>query len=273
MLVSTSWLADHLVDPKVVILHVTDDRKDYEKRHIPGARFVPMDRLTYSDGKNGEMGMIEKDLPSLDKLQKLFSELGVSNDSHVIIYATNWFPNAARGYFTLDYLGHGDKTSLLDGGMEQWLNEKRPVDSVEPKITATDFTPHVHPEVLALLENVKKITADTSASVKTQIVDSRPHKRYTDGHLAGSVNLYWQDTLVSPKSPVFLPPEKLRQLLIDRGITPGKKVVTYCEVGLQASHGYFLAKYLGYDAAMYDGSIHEWDMINNLPLIKGEAKQ
>jgi len=273
MLVSTAWLAEHLHDSNVVILHVTDDRKDFEKRHIPGARFVPMDRLTYSDGASGTMGMIEKDLPSVDKLQKLFSELGVADGSHVILYATNWFPNAARGYFTLDYLGHGDKTSLLDGGMEQWLNEKRPVESGESKSTHTNFTPHVHPEVLALLEDVKKMTEEKTASGHALIVDSRPHKRYTDGHLTGAVSLYWKDTLVSEKSPLLLPPEKLRQMLTARGIAPGVKIVTYCEVGLQASHGYFLAKYLGYDAAMYDGSIHEWDMINNLPLAKGESKK
>ena len=52
----------------------------------------------------------------------------------------------------------------------------------------------------------------------------------------------------------------------------GKNVVTYCEVGIQASHGYFLAKYLGYDAAMYDGSYQEWSA-KNMPVVKGDAKR
>jgi thiosulfate/3-mercaptopyruvate sulfurtransferase len=71
---------------------------------------------------------------------------------------------------------------------------------------------------------------------------------------------------------VFQSPEKLRTLYASRGIVPGRKIVTYCEVGLQASHGYFLAKYLGYDAAMYDGSFQEWSA-KNLPLVKGDPKQ
>jgi 3-mercaptopyruvate sulfurtransferase SseA len=43
-------------------------------------------------------------------------------------------------------------------------------------------------------------------------------------------------------------------------------------VGIQASHGYFLAKYLGYDAAMYDGSYQEWSS-KNMPVVKGDAKR
>ena len=47
--------------------------------------------------------------------------------------------------------------------------------------------------------------------------------------------------------------------------------MTYCEIGLQASHDYFIAKYLGYDAAMFDGSTHQWSHMNNLPLVRGHV--
>jgi thiosulfate/3-mercaptopyruvate sulfurtransferase len=69
----------------------------------------------------------------------------------------------------------------------------------------------------------------------------------------------------------LLPPDKLKELFASHGIKPGQELVTYCEVGLQASHGYFIARYLGYDAAVYVGSIHQWDMVNHLPLIKGKS--
>jgi thiosulfate/3-mercaptopyruvate sulfurtransferase len=72
---------------------------------------------------------------------------------------------------------------------------------------------------------------------------------------------------------VFLSPEKLRALFKSRGVTPDHKVITYCEVGLQASHNYFVAKYLGYDAAMYDGSFYEWNDIEHLPLVKGASRR
>jgi thiosulfate/3-mercaptopyruvate sulfurtransferase len=266
MLVSTKWLTDHLNDPNVVVLHIADSQADYKRGHIPGARYLAMKQISNNAGD------LNAELPPVEELQKTFSELGIGDKTQVVLYATNWFPDAARGYYTLDYLGHGDKTALLDGGIEQWLAEDRPVSAEVAKFTAATFTPHVHENVRALLDEVKS-AADSKPGEETgQIVDSRPSRRYTAGHLSGATNVYWQDTLVSEENPVFQSPEKLRVLYASRGIVPGRKIVTYCEVGLQASHGYFLAKYLGYDAAMYDGSFQEWSA-KTLPLVKGDSKR
>src|SRR6266481_6232434 len=115
MLVSTKWLADHLKDPNVVVLHVADNVLDYKRGHIPGARFLSQSKFTEN------VGDLNTELPSPEKLQALFSEFGISDKTRVVIYATNWMPNAARAWFTLDYVGHGDRAALLDGGVEQWL--------------------------------------------------------------------------------------------------------------------------------------------------------
>jgi len=261
MVVSAQWLSEHLNDPKVIVLHVGDKRSEYESGHIPGARFLALE--DFIEGEDAE-------LPSTDKLKATFEKLGVTDESRVVIYTTAWYPMAGRAYYTLDYLGHGDRAALLDGGIDEWKAENRPLSKDEPKITNGSFTPHVHPEVRAMMEEVKKISAEPSKTAA--LVDSRPDKRYTDGHIAGATHVYWQETLVDPKSkPVFLPPEKLKELFAARGITPGEKLVTYCEIGLQASHDYFIAKYLGYDAAMFDGSIHQWSHMNNLPVVAGKS--
>ena len=261
MVVSTQWLSEHLKEPNVVVVHVAQKRSDYDAGHIPGARL-----LLFEDFMEDE----DAELPSLQKLKDTFEKLGVSNDSHVVVYTTAWYPLAGRAYYTLDYLGHGDHTSLLDGGIIQWKAEKRPLETTEAKVARASFTPHVHSEVRAMMDEVKKISADDGKS--GVLVDSRPEKRYTDGHIAGAVHLYWRETVVDEKEkPVFLPPEKLREMFAARGIKPGEKVVTYCEIGWQASHNYFVAKYLGYNAAMYDGSIHQWQHVNNLPVVPGKA--
>jgi thiosulfate/3-mercaptopyruvate sulfurtransferase len=261
MIVSAKWLSEHLTDPKVIVLHVGDKRSDYDSGHIPGARFLAL--RDFIEGEDAE-------LPANAKLKDTFEKLGVSDDSRVVIYTTAWYPMAGRAYYTLDYLGHGGQAALLDGGIDEWRTEKRPLSKDEPKVARGTFTSHVHPEARAMMEEVKKISEQPT---KTAIlVDSRPEKRYTDGHIAGAVHVYWQETLVDPKNnPVFLPPEKLKALFASRGITPGEKVVAYCEIGLQASHDYFIAKYLGYDAAMFDGSIHQWSHMNNLPVVEGKS--
>ena len=104
------------------------------------------------------------------------------------------------------------------------------------------------------------------------IVDARPSKRYRNGHLQGAESFYWENALVSEKEPLLKSPEQLRQLFTAAGVTNGKKAVSYCEVGLQASYIYLLARYLGFDAAMYDGSYSEWSDAKQ-PVVRGDSPQ
>ncbi len=250
LLVSTSWLADHLKDPDLVLLHVADTFADYKRGHIPGARYLATAKFIDNAGPLGS------ELPPVETLVKTFSELGISERSRVVIYATAWMPNAARAFFTLDYLGRGDRAALLDGGIEQWLAEDRPVTGTLPAFAATVFVPKLRPEVRASLEEVKAVVEAPQAAC--QVLDSRPERRYKAGHLSGANHVYWQETLVDEEHPVFQPVAKLEALLATRGLLPGRKVVTYCEVGLQAAHGYFLCRYLGYEATLFDGSFQAW---------------
>jgi thiosulfate/3-mercaptopyruvate sulfurtransferase len=265
MLVSTQWLSDHLKDPKVVVVEVADDRKEYDKGHIPGARFLATD--DYIVGHEGLM----TELPPPEKMKAAFEKLGISDDSRVIIYTPEWYPGAARAYFTFDYLGH-DATALLDGSIQQWRAENRPLSTETPAATKGRFTPHLRPGVKAMLDEVKTISQPSDDPNRAVLLDSRPQRRYDAGHIAGAAHIFWEETVVDPKRPVFLPAEKLQQLMTSRGVTPDHKVVTYCEVGLQASHNYFVAKYLGYkNEAMYDGSYYEWNQVEHLPVVKGEV--
>src|SRR5579864_2926884 len=116
MLVSTDWLASHLNDPKVVVLQVGRGHGEYAGGHIPGARFLSSDDFT-----TGHTGLIVE-LPPVDELKQTFEDLGVSDDTRVVLYTTEWYPIAARAFFTLDYLGH-ENTALLNGSLAQWKAE------------------------------------------------------------------------------------------------------------------------------------------------------
>ncbi len=263
LLASTAWLAEHLKDTDLVLVHVADTFADYRRGHIPGARFLATGKFIDNAGALGA------ELPAVEALAKTFTELGLGEKSRIVLYTTAWPPTAARAFYTLDYLGAGDRVALLDGGVEQWLAEDRPVTGSIPAFGPAPFVPRLRPGVRASLEEVRKGVEAPAAAGACQLVDSRPPKRYQAGHLGGAHPLYWQETLVSEERPTFLPPEKLRALLAARGVVPGRKVLTYCEVGLQASHGYFLFRYLGYDAAMYDGSYQEWSGAK-LPVAAGD---
>ena len=59
----------------------------------------------------------------------------------------------------------------------------------------------------------------------------------------------------------------LKLLLSDAGIKQGDQVVSYCHIGQQATLVYFVAKYLGYGARLYDGSFEDWSKRTELPVV------
>src|SRR3954468_14077334 len=99
MLVSTDWLAQHLSDPKVVILHASANRTVYDAGHIPGARFIALADFVVT--RNG----VPNELPPVADLKKPLEAVGISDDSRVILYGDTSVLPATRAFFTLDYLG------------------------------------------------------------------------------------------------------------------------------------------------------------------------
>ena len=263
LLVSTEWLAGHLNDPKLVIVHVGNPR-DYQAGHIPGARLLTMDRIAANTAPGTEL------LPD-QQLKSNLEALGISDDSRVVIYTPDWQPNATRLFFTLDYLGFSH-AAMLDGGYEAWLAEKHPTSTAEPAISPGKLTIHPRPELVVRMAEVEKLVgAHDSGSL---IVDSRPLRRYRAGHLPGARPMFWEMNLADSAAlaQMLKSPEELRKMYAAAGAAPGKKIVSYCEVGLQASYTYFIARYLGYDAAMYDGSWSEWSAARQ-PSVRGDNPQ
>jgi thiosulfate/3-mercaptopyruvate sulfurtransferase len=254
LLVTPTGLAASLGDPALVILHVGEDRSEYTQAHIPGARFVPY-RSASVEGAD-DLGA---ELPSPDALKELFESVGVSDTSRAVIYGHPVL--ASRLFFTLDAAGHS-RVTMLDGGLPAWQNEGRPVAQGEQSTPPRGrFTPRVNAGRLATADWIRTHAATIA------LVDVRPDPEFTGsdggmggahapGHIEGAAQLPW-NTLVGPDGR-FLPPEQLRVKLASAGVAPGKPVVSYCMIGMRASVVYFVARHLGLDARLYDGSIVDW---------------
>jgi len=253
MVVSTDWLSKHAGDAKVVVLHVAPNRTAYDAGHIPGARFVALPELAVTrDG-------VPNELAPVDDLKRVIEAAGISDDSRVIFYSDASVLPATRAYFTLDYLGHGDQTALLDGGLEKWKSEGRPLSKDAPPSSQGHFTPRPKPELIVQMDTVKQLSAKPASSEVLLDVRSAGDFRGEKGsHIPGAVNEFWMENQTSRENQALKSDDALRKLYEAIGVTPEKRVVAYCNTGMQATQSYFTLKYLGYDVRLYDGSMSEW---------------
>ena len=273
MVVTTNWLAKHVHDPDVIVICVAANNGFYANGHIPGARLVGLYEIAVTrDG-------IPNELPGAGQLRKVFERAGVTRKSRVILYGERSGLLAARAYFTLDYLGVADGAALLDGGLEKWKAERRPLSTKTPKVTATHLEISLNKSVVVDSAGMKKLstTAMYASSLGVALIDARPAEEYSgerlsedvpkEGHIPGSLNLYWMENLVSRENSVLKPVSELRRLYAQTGVAAYSDVVTYCRTGMQSSFDYFIAKYLGHKVSMYDGSFFEWSR-EDLPVEK-----
>jgi thiosulfate/3-mercaptopyruvate sulfurtransferase len=268
MLVTVGDLAAHLKDADLVVLHVADRASAFEDAHIPGARF-----LRYADFAIDGADAVGSELPPAADVERVLEAAGVSDSSRVVIYAANAVV-AARAFFTLEAFGH-TRVAVLDGGLNAWRAAKQPLETgASTNTRAGAFTPRLNTQKVATAAWIQQQMPAKGIS----LVDVRPDPEFTGsdggmggqhaaGHIEGAQQLTW-NALVNPDG-TFLPPDQLQSRLQSAGVVPGRPVVSYCMVGMRASVVYFVARYLGYDARLYDGSIVDWSQ-KKLPVKTGK---
>lgn len=267
LLVSSQWLEQHLRDAKLVVIHTASQKADYDAGHIPGARWLAFQ--SYANPQNG----LSTELPPLAVLDSVLESVGIGDDSRVVI-SGGPITNTARLFFTLDYLGLGDRVSLLDGGIDAWRESGRPLEQSAPNVTRGSLT--LRP-IGAKLADATWLSANLQ-NPSISVLDARTPEFYSglagnnnprQGRVPGALNVPF--TWLTGEVSMYREPAKLARLFEQAGVRKGSKVVTYCHVGMQASVLYLAARILGYDAAMYDGSFDEWSKRTELP-IQGPSK-
>ncbi len=271
LLVSPQWLANHLEDPHLAILHVGFDcertggalRSTYLDGHIPGA--LPVGWCEIVRTRQG----ILNELPPAEDLVALVRALGLTERSRIVLYDTGSGIEAARAFFTLDYLGLGDHAALLDGQWALWKGLDLPMERMPRDVEPSTFVPRLHPEVMVNLQQMQDFAfVGRLLPTTVSVIDARQEAEYTGfkagagirrpGHIPGAVNVCWNTVLMSETEPLFRSEDQLQLLLEDAEATAGKDMVLYCRTGTEACLLYFVAKYLGFAPRLYDGSYFEW---------------
>jgi len=219
-------------------------REQYRAGHIPGAAFF--DHQVFSDPLSEYEYMLTTD----NMLTKQIGEMGISNDSEVVVYAPHIVANATRAWWVLRYAGV-ENVRIMDGGLAAWQAIGGELESGESKYEATSFKANFNKAMFASMKDVQAASEQPDVEVQNAL----PQDWHDQEHIPGSNCL----PLLNFDSGLewFPPPEELAALIQETN--PSKRIITYCGGGIAATVNAVAYQLMGHEnVAVYDGSLFEW---------------
>ena len=215
-------------------------------------------------------------LLSKENYQQIFSKLGITDESEVLVYGFTMpeqgFGDEARVLYTFSYAGF-DNVKFIDGGYKQ-VEKLGFNKNYEPSTDRIDVSDVVRSEAT---QNDKAIYTDELLSrignTDVQIIDTRLEVEYNGrviygenkaGHVPGAISLPF-NTLVDSNG--FLKSrEELEKYVADKGLDKNKLQITYCTTGVRASYVAVILEELGFKVRNYEPSFARYANVGEVVL-------
>jgi len=129
VLVTTSWLAEHLNDANIRIIESDEDVLLFDTGHIPNAQKIDW----HADLNDA----LVRDYIGRDQFEELLRSKGIDDSTTVIFYGdkNNWW--ATYAFWVFQLFGFTN-AKVLDGGRTKWEGEGRPLTTELPHFSRTE---------------------------------------------------------------------------------------------------------------------------------------
>lgn len=245
--------------------------------HIPGAQFADIENV-FSDPKAQEglpNGLRAFGLPSIQQFETAARQHGIRNTTTVIAYDTVQGQWASRIWWLFTYFGH-DQVFVLDGGLHAWRAAGLPIktgEALTPPEGTFVATPRRH--MLATTDDVKAAGAGHRPDVVMNVLSPAVFRGEVDsdmprkGRIPHSINVPY--TTLLDDDGTFKHPNELTELFAQHGVDGTRPVITYCGAGIGATRNALALYQLGFNVAVYDGSLITWTSDYRLEVQTGDA--
>jgi thiosulfate/3-mercaptopyruvate sulfurtransferase len=221
-------------------------------------------------GRNGR-----HPLPDVAVLSGSLSRAGIDASKQVVAYDQNNGMWASRLWWLLHWLGH-DAAAVLDGGIDKWIAEGRPITADPPSVRPARFVAMTPRPVVSSADILRDLSNHSSNPLT--IIDARAPERFRGdiepldpvaGHIPGAINRPYGANLTPQQT--FKPAELLRaEFEAQLGGAPLSSVVHQCGSGVTACHNLLAMEVAGLGTtALYPGSWSEWSSDPSRPMARG----
>ena len=277
-LVGVEWLAEHLGDADVRVVHVAPDRRVFNKRHVPGAVYSDLHKELALKGTAPETGDAEREwlVPTRDQVGQVLRRWRVGDGDHVVFYDdVGLNRQAIRGYWLLRLYGFpAQRLHILDGGIEAWRRAGQETTTDIPEADLADALRvpvdlgERDDSLIATYDEVLGWSREAAKGddAPTRILDVRTASEWvgTDlrarrgGHIPGARHRCFVDLLTDEGT--FRPVGEMVSLIRGSGADPSEIRATYCQGGVRAALVWFVLHELaGFEEVKsYAGSWEEW---------------